>query len=146
MENDTFRFQIADFSPHTDLLQESWDYHFFYFLARYAFAINEHNTPFEFFIDDFLLAMAMSDISIPDKNLTTILHQWCVPENPYLAFGIHPETLAPVIIMKPLHMNKRYTIDTDETITLNRELIENIKTCGDFRFLSDTIQACDSHD
>ncbi len=136
MEKENFIFQIADFCPKMDLLTESWVYHFFYFLARYAFQIEHHTAAFEFFVDDFIIAAEMSDLNVSDKLLNTALKNGCVPENPYLDFCINPMNNRPVIFLKPLE-------NTPSRIHLEKEVIQLLGNREDFVFVCKTVQACE---
>lgn len=136
MEKENFIFQIGDFCPKMDLLIESWDYHFFYFLARYAFEIEYHTAAFEFFLDDFIIAAEMSDLNVSDKLLNTALQNGCVQENPYLDFCIHPAHNRPVIFLKPLDIKT-------SPIHLEKEVIQLLSNREDFIFVCKTVQACE---
>ena len=136
MEKENFIFQIGDFCPKMDLLIESWDYHFFYFLARYAFEIQDHQAAFEFFVDDFIIAAEMSDLNVSDKLLNVALQNGCVPENPYLDFCIHPVDNRPVIFLKPLE-------DKTSPIHLEKNVIQLLSNREDFIFVCKTVQVCE---
>lgn len=119
-----------------DLLAESWDYHFFYFLARYAFQIQDHKAPFEFFVDDFIIAAGMSDLNVSDKILNTTLQKGCVLENPYLDFCIHPADNRPVIFLKPINTET-------SPIHIEKEVIQLLSNREDFIFVCKTVQTCE---
>lgn len=138
MENtELFYFTMSDFRPRMELLEESWNHNFFYFLSRWFFGLRspiEHS----FTLDEFISAGWFS--SFDTKKLSETLQKWCVSENPYLSFQIDDTTDVPTIVLEPK------TDKVSQVVAISPETFEMVKTLADFKYLCSVIQNCEDNE
>jgi len=139
MENtELFYFTTLDFKPRMELLEESWNHNYFYFLSRYFFELKKVDE-YRFTIDNFILSWNMAWFD--NKKLPSILQNWCVIENPYLDFEINPNTEIPEIVLKNIGVLSDDK-DKNQTIALPFEMLEMVKNIDDFKYLCSVVQNC----
>ena len=139
MENtELFYFTTGDFKPKMELLEESWNHNYFYFLARYFFHLQKIEE-YRFTIDSFLSAGNTSWFDT--KKLPEILQKWCVQESPFLSFEINTETDVPEITLKNIGLLKN---EESRTIAIPIEVCEMVKCLWDFKYFCSVVQNCEN--